>query len=42
MESRVCDNATKKLKTNSIYVVNIGVKREGISDKSWIYFLEKV
>ena len=33
--------ATKKLKTNSIFVVNIGVKRKNISDKSWIYFLEK-
>ena len=33
--------ASKKLKTNSIYVVNIGVKRSNITDKSWIYFLEK-
>ena len=33
--------ATKKLKTNSIYVVNIGVKRANITNKSWIYFLEK-
>lgn len=33
--------ATKKLRTNSIYVVNIGVNREKITDKSWIYFLEK-
>jgi len=34
-------DATKKLKTNSIYVVNIGVKKENITDKSWVYFLEK-
>ena len=33
--------ASKLLKTNSIYVVNIGVKRPKITDKSWIYFLEK-
>ena len=33
--------AANKLKTNSIYVVNIGVNRESITDKSWIYFLEK-
>ena len=33
--------ASRKLKTNSIYVVNLGVKRENITDKSWIYFLEK-
>jgi len=33
--------ASQQLKTNSIYVVNIGVKRANITDKSWIYFLEK-
>ena len=35
-------DATKKLKTNSIYVVNIGVKKENITDKSWVYFLKNV
>ena len=34
-------DASKILKTNSIYVVNIGVDRPNITDKSWIYFLEK-
>lgn len=34
-------NATKKLKTNSIYVVNLGISRSNLSDKSWIYYLEK-
>jgi protoporphyrinogen oxidase len=34
-------DACNKLKTNSIFVVNLGVKRENITDKSWIYFLEK-
>lgn len=33
--------ASSKLKTNSIYVVNLGVDRERITDKSWIYFLDK-
>ena len=33
--------ASSKLKTNSIYVVNIGVNRQNITDKSWIYFLER-
>ena len=34
-------NASKKLRTNSIFVVNLGVNRENITDKSWIYYLEK-
>tara|TARA_B100000579_G_scaffold437711_1_gene468386 strand:+ start:786 stop:2093 length:1308 start_codon:yes stop_codon:yes gene_type:complete len=34
-------DVSDKLKTNSIYVVNIGVNRPNITDKSWIYFLEK-
>ena len=34
-------NKAKKLKTNSIFVVNLGIKRNKISEKSWIYFLEK-
>ena len=29
------------LKTNSIFVVNIGVNRSNITDKTWIYYLEK-
>ena len=33
--------ASRKLKTNSIYVVNLGINRENITDKSWIYFLEQ-
>jgi len=33
--------AASNLKSNSIYVVNIGVDREKITDKSWIYFLER-
>ncbi len=33
--------AALKLKTNSMFVVNIGVNRENITDKNWIYFLEK-
>jgi len=32
---------SKKLKTNSIYVVNLGVNKPNISDKNWIYYLEK-
>ena len=31
--------AAKKLRTNSLFVVNIGVDRKGLTDKSWIYFL---
>ncbi len=34
-------DASDKLRTNSIYVVNLGVDRSNITDKSWIYFLEK-
>jgi protoporphyrinogen oxidase len=34
-------NAASKLKTNSMFVVNIGVNRPNITDKNWIYFLEK-
>ena len=34
-------SASEKLKTNSIYVVNIGVNRPNITEKSWIYYLEK-
>ena len=34
-------NASNNLKTNSIFVVNLGINREKITDKSWIYFLEK-
>lgn len=33
--------AVSKLRTNSMFVVNIGVNREKISEKNWIYFLEK-
>lgn len=33
--------AVKKLRANSIFVVNIGIKRPNISDKNWIYYLEK-
>ena len=31
--------AASKLRTNSLFVVNIGVDRENLTDKSWIYFL---
>jgi len=34
-------NASSKLKTNSMFVVNIGVNRPNITDKNWIYYLEK-
>jgi protoporphyrinogen oxidase len=34
-------SASSKLKTNSIFVVNIGVNRSNITDKNWIYYLEK-
>ena len=30
-----------KLLTNSIFVVNLGINRPDISEKNWIYFLEK-
>lgn len=33
--------AVAKLRTNSLFVVNIGVNRENITDKHWVYFLEK-
>ena len=33
--------AASRLKTNSIFVVNIGVNRANITDKNWIYYLEK-
>ena len=34
-------DAVGRLKTNSIFVVNIGVNRAGITDKNWIYYLDK-
>ena len=34
-------DAAAKLKTNSMFVVNIGVSRPNITDKNWIYYLEK-
>jgi len=34
-------NAANMLKTNSFFVVNIGVNRPNITDKNWIYFLER-
>jgi protoporphyrinogen oxidase len=34
-------DAASRLKTNSMFVVNIGVNRANITDKNWIYFLEK-
>lgn len=33
--------AVKKLKYNSFFVVNIAINRPNISDKNWIYYLEK-
>ncbi len=33
--------AVKRLRTNSIFVVNIGINRPNISNKHWIYYLEK-
>jgi len=34
-------DAVSKLRTNSMFVVNIGVNRETVSEKNWIYYLEK-
>ena len=34
-------NESKKLKTNSIFVVNIGIDKPNVSEKNWIYYLEK-
>ena len=34
-------DASKKLRTNSIFVVNLAVDRPNITKKNWIYFLEK-
>ena len=34
-------NESKKLKTNSIFVVNIGIDKPKVSEKNWIYYLEK-
>jgi len=34
-------NASRKLKWTSVLNINIGVQRENISDKHWIYFPEK-
>ena len=34
-------DATGRLKTNSMFVVNIGINREKITDKNWIYYLDK-
>lgn len=34
-------DATKVLRTNSIYVVNLGINRPNITKKSWIYFVDK-
>lgn len=34
-------DAAKKLRSNSIYVVNLGIKRPEITEKNWIYYLEK-
>jgi UDP-galactopyranose mutase len=32
--------ATMRLRANRVYTVNIGIDREGISDKHWVYFPE--
>ncbi|MGK0290758.1 MAG: protoporphyrinogen oxidase, partial [bacterium] len=34
-------DAALKLRTNSMFVVNIGVNRYKITEKNWIYYLEK-
>jgi protoporphyrinogen oxidase len=34
-------DAASKLKANSFFVVNIGINRPNITDKNWIYYLEK-
>jgi len=34
-------DAAGRLKTNSMFVVNIGINREKITDKNWIYYLDK-
>lgn len=34
-------SAIKKLKYNSIYVLNLGINRKNISDRHWIYFPAK-
>ena len=33
--------AVGKLRTNSMFVVNIGINKEKLTDKNWIYYLEK-
>jgi protoporphyrinogen oxidase len=33
--------AVKQLRTNSMFVVNLGINRENITNKNWIYYLEK-
>ncbi|MFH0948026.1 MAG: FAD-dependent oxidoreductase [Elusimicrobiota bacterium] len=35
------ENMSKKLKWTSVLNINLGIKRENISDKHWIYFPEK-
>ena len=34
-------NAHKKLRCTSVLNINLGIKRDNLSDKSWIYFPEK-
>ncbi len=45
---KTCDDAPAKIKSLakglkyiSVYDINLGIRREGISDKHWIYFPEK-
>jgi len=33
--------AVKKLRTNSMFVVNLGINKPNLTDKNWIYYLEK-
>ncbi len=49
VNSAVADNknddyisASKKLRTNSIFVVNIAINRANITKKNWIYFLKNL
>jgi UDP-galactopyranose mutase len=34
------ENAIKRLQFNKVYAVNLGIERQSISDKHWIYFPE--
>ena len=37
----VVKEAASRLKTNSVLIVNLGIKKPNISEKNWIYYLDK-